>query len=96
MALSDVDSRRRAARALREQVPRSSHALWQPSPGRRDPTSILDEQERGRVQDLLPIRHQRMTASPFAFLRGAAAVMAEDLAGTPVDCTCRPAVMPTC
>jgi uncharacterized protein (DUF2252 family) len=85
MALSDVDSRRRAARALRGQVPRSSHALWQPSPDRRGPMSILGEQERNRVQDLLPIRHERMTVSPFAFLRGAAAVMAEDLAGTPAS-----------
>jgi uncharacterized protein (DUF2252 family) len=83
MAVSDADSRRRAARALRGQVPRSSHALWRPSPDRRDPASILAEQERSRVQSLLPIRHERMTASPFAFLRGAAAVMAEDLAGTP-------------
>jgi uncharacterized protein (DUF2252 family) len=83
MAGSDADSRRRAARALRGQVPRSSHALWRPSPDRRDPVLILAEQERSRVQDLLPIRHERMAASPFAFLRGAAAVMAEDLAGTP-------------
>ena len=85
MAVSDVDSRRRAARALRGQVPRSSHALWRPSPDRRDPMSILGEQERNRVQDLLPIRHERMAMSPFAFLRGAAAVMAEDLAVTPAS-----------
>jgi uncharacterized protein (DUF2252 family) len=85
MALSDADSRRRAARALRGQVPRSSHALWQPSPERRSPMSILGEQERDRIQDLLPIRHERMTASPFAFLRGAAAVMADDLAETPAS-----------
>ena len=85
MALPDADRRRRTARGLRGQVPRSSHALWQPSPDRRSPTSILDEQERDRVQDLLPIRHERMTASAFAFLRGAAAVMAEDLAGTPTS-----------
>jgi uncharacterized protein (DUF2252 family) len=85
MAFSDADNRRRAARALRGQVPRSSHALWQPSPDRRSPMSILGEQERGRVQALLPIRHERMTASAFAFLRGAAAVMAEDLAGTPAS-----------
>jgi uncharacterized protein (DUF2252 family) len=83
MAVSDADSRRRAARALRGQVKRSSHAQWRPSPDRRDPASILAEQERNRVQELLPIRHERMTVSPFSFLRGAAAVMAEDLAGTP-------------
>ena len=82
MTLPDLDTRRRAARALRKQVPRSSHAIWEPSPDRRDPVSILRDQERDRVQELLPIRHERMRASPFAFLRGAAAVMAEDLAGT--------------
>jgi uncharacterized protein (DUF2252 family) len=85
MALSDTDSRRQAARALRGQVPRSSHAEWQPPPDRRSPMSILGEQERNRVQELLPIRHERMTVSPLAFLRGAAAVMAEDLAGTPAS-----------
>jgi uncharacterized protein (DUF2252 family) len=85
MALPDVDSRRRAARALREHVPRSSHGLWQPPPGRRDPISILAEQERDRIPDLLPIRHHRMRASALAFLRGAAAVMAEDLATTPAS-----------
>jgi uncharacterized protein (DUF2252 family) len=85
MALSDADSRRRAARALRGQVPRTSHALWQPSPDRRGPVAILTEQERNRVPDLLPIRHERMTVSPFTFLRGAAAVMAEDLAETPAS-----------
>ena len=77
--------RREMARALRAEVPRASHAAWAVSPSRRDPVVVLGEQELGRVPELLPIRHQRMGASPFAFLRGAAAVMAEDLAGTPVS-----------
>jgi uncharacterized protein (DUF2252 family) len=77
--------RRKRARALREGARRSSHAVWEPSPSRRDPVVILQEQEAGRVPELVPVRHARMLASPFAFFRGAAAVIAEDLAGTPVS-----------
>jgi uncharacterized protein (DUF2252 family) len=79
------ERRRRHGRALRKSVPRSEHASWDPAPGRRDPILILEEQEAGRVTELLPIRHQRMMASPLAFFRGAAAIMAEDLANTPVS-----------
>jgi len=85
MAWSEPGIRRDRARALRAQVPRSSHAAWKPPPGRRDPVLILREQEPGRVPELVPIRHQRMVESPFTFFRGAAAVMAEDLASTPVS-----------
>jgi uncharacterized protein (DUF2252 family) len=63
---------------------RADHAAWVPAPD-RDPIAILEQQERTRVPDLVPIRHGRMAASPFAFFRGAAAVMAADLAGTPVS-----------
>jgi hypothetical protein len=70
-----------AGRALRQQVPRSSHAEWKP--GRRDPVAILRQDGRGRLKGLLPIRYGRMYASPLAFLRGAASVMAADLAPTP-------------
>jgi uncharacterized protein (DUF2252 family) len=70
-------------RALRTQVPRSRHADWTPPPRRRDPVEILRAQEAGRIASLLPIRHQRMALSPFTFFRGAAAIMAEDLAHTP-------------
>ena len=70
-------------RALRTQVPRSRHADWTPPPRRRDPVEILRVQEAGRIASLLPIRHQRMALSPFTFFRGAAAIMAEDLAHTP-------------
>jgi uncharacterized protein (DUF2252 family) len=85
MAWSEPGIRRDRARALRAQVPRSSHAVWKPSPGRRDPVVILREQEAERVPELVPIRHERMIESPFTFFRGAAAVMAEDLASTPVS-----------
>ena len=85
MAWSEPGIRRDRARALRAQVPRSSHAAWKPPPGRRDPVLILREQEAGRVPELVPIRHERMVESPFTFFRGAAAVMAEDLASTPVS-----------
>lgn len=70
-------------RALRQRVPRSAHAAWSPPAGRPDPVSLIAAQDRDRLPDLVPLRHQRMLASPFAFLRGAAVVMADDLASTP-------------
>jgi uncharacterized protein (DUF2252 family) len=63
-------------------VPRVSHAAWT-APEHRDPIAVLEAQAATRVPELLPIRHGRMAASPFAFFRGAAAVMASDLAGSP-------------
>jgi uncharacterized protein (DUF2252 family) len=77
----------RAARGrdARARVPRSSHAWWEPAPDRRDPVEILLEQADGRVAELVPIRHGRMVASQLAFYRGAAAIMAADLATTPVS-----------
>jgi uncharacterized protein (DUF2252 family) len=72
-----------AGRALRTAVPRSSHAVWEPG-GRRSPLRLLEEFNRHRVPELLPIRTARMRASPFAFYRGAPGVMAHDLATTPV------------
>ena len=80
----DASERAAAGKAARSGAPRSSHAAWEPPPG-RDPLAILAAQERTRVPELVPIRHARMAASPFAFFRGAAAVMAADLAGTPVS-----------
>ena len=71
-------------RELRSAVPRSSHANWAPDPNRVDPVVVLRRQARRRIPELVPIRHGRMLASPFAFFRGAAAVMAADLAHTPV------------
>jgi uncharacterized protein (DUF2252 family) len=64
-------------------VPRSAHGEWTPAPGRADPLAVLAAQTASRVQELVPIRHGRMVVSPFAFYRGAAAVMAADLAATP-------------
>ena len=69
-------------RQARAAVKRSAHGGWTPAAG-RDPLGILEEQARGREQSLIPIRYGRMAASPFAFYRGAAAVMAADLAGAP-------------
>jgi uncharacterized protein (DUF2252 family) len=76
--------RKRAGKALRKQVPRRRHGDWTPAPNRPDPISLLQAQDDGRIQELLPIKYGRMVASPFAFLRGSAAVMASDLATTPV------------
>lgn len=78
-----VKERIAAGKALRERVPRSDHAAFAPSPTRRDPIAILEDQAKTRLPQLVPIRYARMLASPFAFLRGSAAVMAEDLSNTP-------------
>ena len=67
----------------RRTTPRSSHAQWTPPADRPDPVTILEEQAKTRVPDLMPIRYGRMAASPFAYFRGAAAPMAWDLAHTP-------------
>ena len=77
---SESASRGKAARGA---VPRSSHAEFEPAAKRSDPVELLERQARTRVPELVPIRYGRMLASPFAFYRGAAAIMAEDLAGTP-------------
>src|SRR3954452_15069666 len=75
--------RHERGRAARRAVSRGSHAGWAPAPDRPDPVDLLEAQARDRIQDLLPIRYSRMMASPFAFMRGSAIVMANDLAGTP-------------
>jgi uncharacterized protein (DUF2252 family) len=75
----------RAARgkATRAEVARGAVGEWSPPPARPDPIDILEEQARTRVPELVPIRYGRMLVSPFAFYRGAAAVMAADLADGP-------------
>ena len=78
-----VDERRAQGRALREKVPRSSHAEWKAPEDRRDPVELLQGSNDGRMETLVPVRFGRMSASPFAFYRGAAALMAADLAHTP-------------
>ena len=75
----------RAARGkgARRDVPRSVHGEWQPGAMRRDPVDLLEEQGETRLAELGPIRYGRMLASPFAFFRGAAYLMAADLADGP-------------
>ena len=70
-------------KAARSDVPRSSHRAWELPAERRPPVDVLLEQAADRVPELVPIRHGRMLASPFAFFRGGAALMAADLAATP-------------
>jgi Uncharacterized protein conserved in bacteria (DUF2252) len=76
----------RAARgkAARAAVSRDAHAGFEPAAGRADPVTLLEQQAAGRVAELLPIRYGRMLASPFAFFRGAALLMATDLSAAPV------------
>jgi len=82
--MPSVEGRKAAGKALREKVPHEKHADYRPAPKRQDPVAILEAQARTRLPDLVPIRYARMLASPFSFLRGSAAVMAADLARTPV------------
>ncbi|MFI8290224.1 DUF2252 domain-containing protein [Streptomyces sp. NPDC085614] len=70
-------------RAARSAAPRSSHAAFTPSAQRTDPVDLIEAQSARRVQELVPIRYGRMSESPFRFYRGAAGIMAADLAGTP-------------
>jgi uncharacterized protein (DUF2252 family) len=70
-------------RAARRNTPRSAHGNWTPAADRPDPIGVLQGQAATRVQELVPIRYGRMSISPFTFYRGAAAVMAADLALTP-------------
>ncbi len=70
-------------KTLRERCPRKAQAEWKPPAKRADSTDLLIENSRGRLEDLVPIRYGRMMANPFAFYRGAAAIMAYDLSHTP-------------
>ena len=78
------EERIEAGRELRKETPRSTHGEWSPWAGRRDPIDVLEAQGDSRAPDLVPIRYGRMAASPFTFFRGGAAIMAMDLATTPV------------
>jgi uncharacterized protein (DUF2252 family) len=80
------EQRREEGRAIRQKVPRESHAKWVPGKNRRDPLGIIQANNEGRQANLIPLRMGRMAASPFAFLRGSACVMAADLASTPISC----------
>ena len=70
-------------KAVRAEVPRSSHGGWDPPSNRRNPVDLLEEQAQSRVQELVPIRYGRMLTSEFAFFRGGAYLMAADLSVTP-------------
>ncbi len=78
-----VAERKERGRALRARIPRTSFGDWQPAADRVDVVAQLAEQEATRLPDLVPVRHERMAASPFAFFRGAAKVFAADLAPMP-------------
>jgi uncharacterized protein (DUF2252 family) len=79
-----LEERRAYGKSLRDVIHRKDQSLWVPSAKRRDPIAILEEQNLGRIPELLEIRHGRMMKSPFTFFRGSAAVMAADLATTAV------------
>ncbi len=70
-------------KVVRQWAPRPIHGPWQPAADRPDPIDLLEEQAGTRVSDLVPIRYGRMLVSPFTFYRGAASIMAADLASTP-------------
>ena len=74
-----------AGRTIRKRVPRTSHGDWKPATDRPDPIALLERQNEQRLPELVPIRMGRMAATPFAFLRGSATVMAHDLAASPVS-----------
>jgi uncharacterized protein (DUF2252 family) len=78
-----VDERRARGKEARNRTPPSSHNRWAPATDRPDPVGLLQEQNRSREPDLVPVRHGRMLVSPFTFYRGTAKIMAADLAGTP-------------
>lgn len=83
MELKSREERITIGKSLRDQVPRTSHADWVVQTKRRDPIDILEESNRDRLPELVPIRYGRMLRSPFTFLRGSAGLMAYDLANTP-------------
>ena len=78
-----VEERQRKGRVARAETPREELASWQSPADRADPVALLEGQETSRVQELVPVRHARMATSAFAFYRGAALLMAADLAGMP-------------
>src|SRR6478736_3154443 len=77
-----VEERMDKGKALRVKFPRTQMGEYKASAKRVDPIAVLEKQAKMRLAELVPIRHTRMLASPFAFLRGAAAIMAADLAAS--------------
>jgi uncharacterized protein (DUF2252 family) len=84
MKYISTTEKRQAGKALRDTIPRSAHGTWTTGADRRDPIEILECSNQGRLPELVPIRYGRMLSNPFAFLRGSPALMAYDLAKTPV------------
>src|SRR5258706_1394479 len=78
-----VPNRVARGKAARAEVPRSSHAVFEPAAARPDPVELLERQAQSRVPELVPIRYGRMLVSPFTFYRGSAMIMAHALAATP-------------
>src|SRR5690242_14206072 len=74
--------RRALGKSLREKCPRALHGSWKPPGNRPDPVHLVQESDKGRLPELIPLRHERMVVSPFTFYRGAALNMAEDVAST--------------
>ena len=79
------EQRRQEGKALREKVPRESHAGFEMASDRTDPVKVIKKSSEGRLQHLIPIRYGRMAKSAFAFYRGTASLMAMDLAQTPTS-----------
>ena len=78
-----LEERLAKGKGLREKALRKAQAEWKPPSDRPDPVDLLVESSKGRLEELIPIRYGRMMVSPFTFYRGAAAIMAYDLAHTP-------------
>ena len=83
IAHPSIDDRKAKGVEARDRAPLSSHTKWRPAADRPDPVALLEEQDTTREPDLVPVRHGRMMVSPFTFYRGAAKIMAADLADTP-------------
>ena len=84
IAHPSIDDRKAKGVEARDRAALSSHTKWRPAADRPDPVALLEEQDTTREPDLVPVRHGRMMVSPFTFYRGAAKIMAADLAVTPV------------
>jgi uncharacterized protein (DUF2252 family) len=80
---ANTEERLAAGKRLRERLPHSRHAEYRQASERADPVAVIEAENVPRIADLVPVRHARMLVSPFAFFRGAAGVMAADLATTP-------------
>jgi uncharacterized protein (DUF2252 family) len=85
VAHPSIEERQAKGQAAREKSPLTSHAGWAPAVDRPDPVALVEDQNKTRDADLVPVRHGRMMVSPFTFYRGTATIMAADLNNTPVS-----------